>query len=216
MITISALVQAKRPVRNLRRRTHDLGILPCDFSRVGLASSQKIKVQDAPDHVVLQCGRARLCVVDFHVHAVRIEQENAVRARLAMLKVHGMITVEVGVWRDSERIARPEGARELVSREAERVAVLPETVYVGACGQSGFETEVLRFENEWMRRCGEEYFRGRRSGYIKRERGCSVTEANGGSVGRGQGARRRTWKDRVGYFVPSIICICDFEMYARC
>ena len=88
-------MQPKAPIRHLRRRAHHLRILPRHGRRVRLTAREEVKVEHPADDIVLQRRRA-VGVVELDVHAVGVEEEDAVCAGWAMLLVDGVRTVEVG------------------------------------------------------------------------------------------------------------------------
>lgn len=73
-------MEAETPVRKLCSTTRELGVLFRDRCRVRGATSQKIEVEDASDHIILEGPRASTSLVELDVHAIRIQKENAMRA----------------------------------------------------------------------------------------------------------------------------------------
>jgi hypothetical protein len=95
-------VETETPVRHLRGGPRELGVLLSNNSRLRRRPREEVKVEDAAHDIVFQCrtgGRGRT-VVDFDVHAVRVEQEDAVCAGRTVLKVDWVVAVQVRGVRD--------------------------------------------------------------------------------------------------------------------
>ena len=91
------------------------------------------------------------------------------RAAGAVLKVHGMAAVQVRAPRYAIRIARPQRARRVSRVQPERFRVLSEPVDVRRGGKRRLHAEVLRLEDERVRRSGEEHLARARAGDVERE-----------------------------------------------
>jgi len=145
-------MQAKRPIRHLGRRPDDLCVLPRHLGRVGLASSQKIKIKHAADDVILERSIGAIRIrTKLDVHAGRAEEKDGVRAAPGtgpMLKVNRVAAVQVRAARDAVCVARPQRARRVDNVEAERLRVLSEAVDVRVARQRRLEAEELRLKDE--------------------------------------------------------------------
>ena len=102
-------MQTKGPVRDLSGQPSDLRILPRSLSRVRLATRQKVKVEHAPDDVILECGSSvgGLVVAKLDIHPRRAEEEHGMGAGGAVLEVHRVNSVQVRIPRDAVRVACP-------------------------------------------------------------------------------------------------------------
>jgi hypothetical protein len=87
-----------------------------------------------------------------------------------VLKVHAIDTVPVRALRDGIRVARPQRARRPGQIEPERVRVLPEPVDVRRRGERRLHVEVLRLENERVRRGCDEHLACARARDVERVR----------------------------------------------
>ena len=76
-VAVAALVQAKGPVRHLGRQPDHGGVLARNVG--GRRAGEKVKVEHAAEHVVLEVLRVGVLVgaVDDDVHAVGVEQKDA-------------------------------------------------------------------------------------------------------------------------------------------
>jgi hypothetical protein len=73
-----------------------LGILRTGFLRG--RPGQEVEVVDATKSVILEVLLAVIGLIDLDVHAIGVQQEDAVRARLAaVVVVHRMAAIQVGV-----------------------------------------------------------------------------------------------------------------------
>ena len=142
-------METERPVRNFCGCSNNLGVLPSHLSRVRRTSSKEVEIQNTSNDVILQT-RPGGCLVDFDVHSVGVQQEDSVCPRRAVLKVNGVVPVQVTSGRYSVCIARPERARRVRGWEAETVRVFSETIDVCIVRQIRFHTQVLRFEYDGM------------------------------------------------------------------
>ena len=68
-----------------------------------------------------------------------------------VLKVHRVISVQVRPSRNTERIARPEGEGCIVCWNAEGVCVLSQSIDIGICRDTSFDSNVLWLEDDWIR-----------------------------------------------------------------
>lgn len=107
LITVPALVEAQTPVRLHGRQANNLCILLGYLNWTG--SGDEIEIQDSADGVVFQILTGLGSIVDHDVHSVGVEKEDAVGARQPVLKVHGMMTIEVGAVWNPIGILRPQG-----------------------------------------------------------------------------------------------------------
>ena len=89
-------MQAESPVRIFGRQTNKLSVLASNRGGVGLASGEEVEVKDTTDDVVLKSRLLAVGLVELDVHAVGVEQQDTVRAGLAVLLVDGVGSVEVG------------------------------------------------------------------------------------------------------------------------
>ena len=91
----------------------------------------------------------------------------------AVVDVDGVITIEIRVLRNTERVPAPEGPNKslatIIGVEAEGVRVLSESIYIGGLGEGGLQTEVLVFEDEGMTLGGEKDLVGLRARDGERE-----------------------------------------------
>jgi len=163
-------MQAKRPIRHLCRGPDDLCILPRYLCRLGLATSQKIKVKHAADDVILERS-TDVIRAKFDVHAGRAQEKDGVRATTigTMLNVNGVAAVQVRAAGDAISIARPHRARRVNHVQAERLRVFAKAIDVGPAGKRGLDAEVLRLENEGVAHGREEYVIRTRAQNVKRE-----------------------------------------------
>lgn len=150
-------MQSQTPIRDLLRFSSHIGVLLNQLhGRVRIRSArsgQEIEIQDPSNDIILQGGA--LCstfIPQLHVHPVRIEQEDAVGARMrlawcgaAVLKVDGVVPVQIRPCGDAICVAGPERQHERRvprvgrDREPEGVRVLAQPVDVdvtGACALS--------------------------------------------------------------------------------
>ena len=207
-------MQTERPVRDFRRSADDISILARDLGWVVLIASQEVEVKDAANDVVLE-GRAKtLRVVDLDVHAVRVGKEDTVRARLAVLKVDRVVSVQVLTLGHAIRVARPERAGVVVRREAERVGVLAETVEVRVLGEVRLHAQVLRLEDDRVRRGGEENLLGLGAVDREAERRGSVVEADARGERPVQEVCLWTGEDLLGNLVPLVCGVGDLDVNA--
>jgi len=77
-------------------------------------------------------------------------------SRLAMLEIHRVVPIQVGVIRHPKRILRPQSAHISRRLEAQGIRVFTQTIEIGILRQLGAQAEVLRFEDEGSRRGVEE------------------------------------------------------------
>jgi len=110
-------MEPEGPIGNLCRGPDDLGILARHFDRIRGTASQEVEVDHSSDDVVLKrsSGSARI-LVDLDVHSVRVEKEHAVRTRGTMVKVDGVVSIQVRVVGDAVGISGPKGAGIIVCR----------------------------------------------------------------------------------------------------
>jgi hypothetical protein len=142
-------MEAQSPVRLHRRQSDDLRVLLDHLSRAG--PGKEVEVEDTTHGVVLEVLARLLGVVDEDIHAVGVEQEDAVRAALALLKVQRVAAVKVRARWDGVAVAVPEGADVVRGIQPEGVGVLAEAEQERVIGKACPQAEVLRFEDE---RCG--------------------------------------------------------------
>lgn len=107
-VAVAAVMKTEAPVRDERGQTGDLGVLLGDLD--GAWASQEVEIEDATEGVVLQVLPRLLGIVDEDVHAVRVEEEDPVRAPVAVLVVDGVVAVQVGIRREAPRVLRPQCA----------------------------------------------------------------------------------------------------------
>lgn len=134
VVTEAALVEAERPVRNLRRFTNNIGILTCHLGRVVLVSCKEVEIEDTANDIILERRASALSVVDFDIYTIRVREEDTMCARRAVLVVDRVVPVQVRTLRDAVCVARPERARVVVRRQAEAVGMLAEAVQIRVCG----------------------------------------------------------------------------------
>lgn len=98
LISISAVVVAKTPVWHHGGQTRDFGILLRDS--YWSWSSDEIEVQHTSEGVVLQVLVLAVGVVNLDIHAIGVEEEDAMAARGPVLVVDGVVSVQVSTGRD--------------------------------------------------------------------------------------------------------------------
>lgn len=76
----------------------------------------------------------------------------------AVVEVHRVVAVQVGVFGRTVRIARPQRAGVILGGQAERTGVLSQAVDVGRVRQLGTEAQILRLEDQRMAGGVEEDF----------------------------------------------------------
>ncbi|KAF5121944.1 hypothetical protein E5D57_012416 [Metarhizium anisopliae] len=142
-------------VRRHGRAARNLGVLLDDGG--GRLAGKEPKVEHAAERVVLEVLAAVAGLVNDHVHAVGVEEEDAVRPAVPVLKVDGVRAVQVGARGDAVAVLVPERADVARPVEAEGVRVLAEPVEVRVLRQPGAQPHVLRLEDERRRRRVEEH-----------------------------------------------------------
>lgn len=152
---LPALMEAQPPVRRHGRAARNLGVLLDDGG--GRLAGKEPKVEHAAERVVLEVLAAVAGLVNDHVHAVGVEEEDAVRAAVPVLEVDGMRAVQVGARGDAVAVLVPERADVARRVEPEGVRVLAEPVEVRVLRQLGAQPHVLRLEDERRRRRVEEH-----------------------------------------------------------
>ena len=210
----TALVEPKRPVRHLRGRPDHVRILAHKRGRVGLAAREEIEVQNAADYVVLERRPRALSVVQFDVHPVRVQEQDAVCARGPVLEVDRVVPVQVLALGEPVRVPGPHRARVVVRREAERVRVLAEPVDVRVRGQVRLHAQVLGLEDDRVRRGGEEDLV--RLGAVdgEREGRIGVVEPDVGGRRVGLGVGLGTGQDLFRHFISVVRGVGDFDVNA--
>ena len=130
-------------------------ILLSDRSWVSLATSEEVEIEQAPDDVVFE-GFDAGSLVEFDIHAVGIEEEDAMGASSAVIEVNRVVPVEVGVCGDAEGITTPEGPDlslpAVVEVKTEGFRVFAQTVDIGVLGEGGLEPQILLFVDELVTR----------------------------------------------------------------
>ena len=157
-IAVAAVLETKTPVWHHGGETGDLGVLARNLD--GAGAGDKVKVENAAEGVVLEVLARLGVLVDYDVHAVRVEEEDAVGAGLAVLIVNGVGAVEVGAGRGAVGIARPQRADVVGGVETEGVPVLAQAVQVGVLGELGAQAEILRLEDQRLGRRVEQNLTG--------------------------------------------------------
>lgn len=94
LVSVSAVVVTKSPVWHHGWQTHDFSVLLCNGHWCW--SSNKVEVQDASEGVVLQVLVLAVCVVNLDIHAIGVEQEDAMASRGSMIVVDGVVSVQIG------------------------------------------------------------------------------------------------------------------------
>lgn len=133
----------------------------------------------------------------------------------SVLEVDGMVSVQVGVIRDTVSISTPEGTSIVVSGETERVSVFTQTVKVGVSREIGLDTKVLRLENDGVRTGSEEDLLIGVTDNREGERRGSVVELDRRVVSCNERIRLRARKDRLGDLVTRFSRVGDFEVNTR-
>lgn len=149
-------MQAERPVGYLSGCPNDLRVLSRDRKRIRLASCKEVEVQDTSNDVILEARSVR--IVDLDIHAVGVQEKHTMSACRAMLKVDGVVSVEIASCWHTVRVARPHCTRRVECRQTERVGMLSETIDIRVFRKVRLQTKVLGLKDDRMRRRGEEYF----------------------------------------------------------
>ncbi len=68
----------------------------------------------------------------------------------AMLKVHRVVSIQVHPSWNTKRVARPEGKGFIVCWNAEGVCMLSQSIDVGICRDTSFDSNVLWCKDDWM------------------------------------------------------------------
>jgi len=208
-------VKAKRPIWHLSRQPSNLCILPRHLGRVRLTASQKVKVEHAANNVILECGGVLALGANFHIHAIRVEEKDAVRSAMgSMLKVHGVVPVQVRAARNPKRVTRPQRARRVGRFEAEWLRVLAKAIDVGRGRECRLEAEVLRLEDEGMSDRRKEHLACARTRDVEREWRSGVRELNLRRGGAHVWVRQGSRENASGDLVALAGCIRYFEMDA--
>ena len=180
LVAKAALMETQGPVRNFCRQTNNFGILLGETGRVCLASGKEVEVEDTANNIVFESRSARGLVGQLDVHAVGVEQQNTMGARGPMFEIDRVISVEIRARRNAIGVSRPKGQRKVVRWQMEWVGVLAKAVDVRILRQLCLDTQVLRLEDEWMRRGVEKHFFCRTSVDLERERRGRVVELDVG------------------------------------
>jgi len=132
LVAVAALVEPEAPVGDHGRSPDDVSVLPGDVVRGG--PRQEVEVQDAAERVVFEKLPVVVGTVDNDVHTVRVQKEDAVRARRSMLVVDGVRAVEIRAFRDRVGVSRPDGADVVRGPEPKGIGMLPEAVQIRVLG----------------------------------------------------------------------------------
>jgi hypothetical protein len=84
---------------------------------------EEVQVEHAADCVVLEILIALGIFINDHIHAVGVEQEDAMAAACAVVKVDGVAAVEVHRLGDPVGVGVPQGADVICRVEAEGVCM---------------------------------------------------------------------------------------------
>ena len=180
VVSEATLVETQGPVRNLCRQPNNFGVLLGKSCRVCLASGEEVEVENATNDIILQRRSARGVIGQLDVHAVGVEQQNAMGACGPMLVVDWVVSVEIGARRNAIGVSRPKSQRKVVRWEMERIGVLAKAIDMCIIWQLCLDTKILRLEDEGMRRGVEEYFFRRAPVDLERERRGRVIELDVG------------------------------------
>ena len=120
-VSVPAVMKPKAPVRHHGWEPGDLGVLSRYLDRA--RPSNKVQVKHATEGVVLQVLAGLPLLVDLDIHAIGVEEEDAVSAALAVLEVHRVVAVQVGVLGDTVCILAPQGSDVAGRIETKRVRV---------------------------------------------------------------------------------------------
>ena len=127
-------MQTKRPIWNLSWSPGNLRILPRNLRRVGLASSQKVKIEYTANDVIFQRSTITI-LANLDVHAGRAEEKDCVRAAGGtVLEIDGVAAVQVCALRNTIRVARPQRTCRIHHIKPEGLRVLAEAVDVRIVG----------------------------------------------------------------------------------
>lgn len=97
LVSVSALVEAKSPVRAHQWVLSDLRVLNGDVAR--RRSSNEVKVKDTANDVVLKV--LATSVIDVDVHAIGVQEEDTVGGISSVVEVDRVSTVQVLALRGS-------------------------------------------------------------------------------------------------------------------
>lgn len=100
-------METERPVRHHGGETDDVRVLLGDLDRVG--AGKEVEVENAANDIVLQTVLVTF-VAELDVHSIGVQEEHTVGARVAVLKVDGVVPVQIRVLGDAIGVARPQRA----------------------------------------------------------------------------------------------------------
>lgn len=125
----------------------DVAVLPSnvDWAR----ASKDVEIDDPSDHVVFEIlPRGIAANVEIHTIAVQHEDPMGLTGALAVLEVDGVVSVEVGSWRDQVGISRPQCANVVSSWATERVGVFSKSIDIRITRKRSAKSDILGLENE--------------------------------------------------------------------
>lgn len=144
-VPVSTLVETESPVRHHGWKADDVRVLLGDLDGVG--AGEEVEVENTTDDIVLETVLLA-GVAEFDVHPVGVQEKHAVGARGAVLKVDGVVPVQVRVLGNAIGVPGPEGASGVCGVQTKRLGVLAEAVDVWVLGQVRLEAQELVLEDE--------------------------------------------------------------------
>ena len=203
-------MEPKAPIWSHGRVTRDLVVLLRDLD--GGGSLEEPEVEDTAEGVVLEVLVFAVSVVDFDVHAVGVEQEDAVSAGLALFDVDGVRSVKIRSRRH-RGVVVPHCAGVVRSVEAEGIEVLAEAVEIRVIGKLGAQAEVLRLKDECGGRCVKDNLTGIGAADGEEEGVQVVVEVKMRGVSRAVGVR---WprEDGLGDLIDLVLRVLDLDVEA--
>ena len=128
--SISALVEAKPPIRHHGGLTNHIAVLPSDVDRA--RASKDVEVDHPANHVVFEILPSRIAV-DLEIHTIAVQHENpmSITTALTILEVDWVVPVKVSSRRDQVRISRPQGTNIVGGWAFEWIGVFSESIDIG-------------------------------------------------------------------------------------
>lgn len=148
-------------------------------------------------------------LVNLDVHAIGIEQKDTMSTGRAVLVVHGVVSVQIAILRDTERVARPESTGIVLGWQTEAIRVFAETVQVGILWQRSLDAEVLRLEDQWVGGGVEELLASLFADDLEGEGLLLELEFE---IRLADVVRVGTREDRLGNLIPSLCSVLDNDM----
>jgi hypothetical protein len=145
LVPIAALVEPKRPIRDLGREAGNPRVLLSDLDR--RRTSKEVKVENSANGIVFQGGFVAL-IAELDVHAVGVQEEHAVCTSGAVFKIDWVHAVQVCTRWDAIGVPRPHSTGSILGRKAEGLCVFAQTIDVGIERKRRFDAKVLRLEDD--------------------------------------------------------------------